>query len=73
MGGRTFIDTDILVYAYDSHEPQKQAQTQAILRKGIETERQRTEQSLADERAAPKKPGQSCESVMLGYGSWRRD
>ncbi len=38
MTDRAFIDTNILVYAYDSHEPQKQERAQAILRTGIETE-----------------------------------
>ena len=38
MTGRTFLDTNILVYAYDTHEPQKQEQAQAILKKGIEDE-----------------------------------
>lgn len=38
MIGRTFIDTNILVYAYDTHEPHKQDQAQAILRKGLEAE-----------------------------------
>ena len=38
MTGRTFIDTNILVSAYDSHEPQRQERAQEILRKGIEVE-----------------------------------
>ena len=38
MTGRTFIDTNVLVNAYDSHEPQKQEQAQAILKRGIEAE-----------------------------------
>ena len=38
MTGRTLIDTNILVYAYDSRDLQKQERAQAILRTGIETE-----------------------------------
>ena len=42
MSGRTFIDPNVVVYAYDSHEPKKQERAQAILKRGIEAERKRT-------------------------------
>ena len=38
MPDRTFIDTNVLVYAYDAHEPVKQALAQEILKRGIEDE-----------------------------------
>ena len=38
MNARTFIDTNILVYAYDSHDPQKRERAHAILKRGIEDE-----------------------------------
>jgi len=38
MTDSIFLDTNILVYAYDKHYPEKQATAQALLRKGIETE-----------------------------------
>ena len=38
MSGRTFLDTNILVYAYDTHEPQKQRRVQEPLQRGIEDE-----------------------------------
>ena len=38
MTDRTFIDTNILVYAYDTHEPLKHERAQAILKRGIEAE-----------------------------------
>ena len=36
MNGKVFLDTNILVYAYDSHYPQKQAMAGSILKSGIE-------------------------------------
>ncbi len=30
MTARTFIDANILVYAYDSHEPQKQERAECV-------------------------------------------
>ena len=36
MNDRAFLDTNILVYAYDKHEPRKQKEAQAILTHGIE-------------------------------------
>lgn len=38
MPDRTFIDTNILVYAYDIDEPVKQARAREILKQGIEGE-----------------------------------
>ena len=38
MPGKTFIDTNILVYAYDTDEPVKQARAREILKQGIEDE-----------------------------------
>jgi predicted nucleic acid-binding protein len=38
MRDRTFLDTNILVYAYDEHEPKKQQKAQNILTDGIEQE-----------------------------------
>ncbi len=38
MLDKTFIDTNILVYAYDTDEPIKQARAQEILKRGIEEE-----------------------------------
>lgn len=35
---RQFIDTNILVYAYDIDEPEKQARAQTLLRESIEAE-----------------------------------
>ena len=32
MSGSVFLDSNILVYAYDKHDPKKQAKAQAILR-----------------------------------------
>jgi len=36
MNDKTFLDTNILVYAYDKHELWKQKEAQAILTEGIE-------------------------------------
>lgn len=38
MSDREFIDTNVLVYAYDRHIPAKQEQAQQILLSGIENE-----------------------------------
>jgi predicted nucleic acid-binding protein len=38
MSDRTFLDTNILVYAYDQHEPQKQRKAQKLIIDGIEKE-----------------------------------
>jgi predicted nucleic acid-binding protein len=38
MNDRAFLDTNILVYAYDTHETEKQMIAQAILAEGIEKE-----------------------------------
>ncbi|MCY4578990.1 MAG: PIN domain-containing protein [Chloroflexi bacterium] len=38
MPDRSFIDTNILVYAYDIDEPVKQARAREILKQGIEGE-----------------------------------
>jgi predicted nucleic acid-binding protein len=39
MSDRVFLDSNILVYAYDRHEPNKQAAAQAILREGLQEDR----------------------------------
>ncbi len=38
MSDKVFLDSNILVYAYDRHDPQRQAKAQAILKLGIEEE-----------------------------------
>ena len=38
MPDKTFIDTNVLVYAYDADEPIKQARAREILKRGIEEE-----------------------------------
>lgn len=38
MSVRVFVDTNVLVYAYDKHEPQKQRKAQRLLADGIEQE-----------------------------------
>jgi predicted nucleic acid-binding protein len=38
MSDRIFLDTNILVYAYDKHEAQKQKKAQRLLTSGIEQE-----------------------------------
>ena len=38
MNGKLFFDTNILIYAYDDHEPVKQATAQTLLSKTIENE-----------------------------------
>ncbi len=38
MGDKLFLDTNILVYAYDRSEPEKQAMAQTLLTQGIERE-----------------------------------
>ena len=38
MADKTFIDSNILVYAYDTDEPVKQARAREILKQGIEDE-----------------------------------
>lgn len=38
MNDRAFLDTNILVYAYDQHEPRKQDKAQELLTNGIEQE-----------------------------------
>ena len=35
MSGRVFLDTNVLVYAYDRHEPAKQVTAQRIVRAGL--------------------------------------
>ena len=36
MSAKAFLDTNILVYAYDKHEPDKQHRAQTIISEGIE-------------------------------------
>jgi predicted nucleic acid-binding protein len=36
MSARVFLDTNVVVYAYDRHDPAKQARAQQILREGLE-------------------------------------
>ena len=38
MNARVFLDTNVLVYAYDSGEPEKQSRAQALLTEGIDRE-----------------------------------
>ena len=38
MSGKLFLDSNVLVYAYDSDEPEKQIKVQEIIRRGIERE-----------------------------------
>jgi predicted nucleic acid-binding protein len=38
MSVRAFLDTNILVYAYDRHDPHKQIKAQAVITDGIEQE-----------------------------------
>ncbi len=38
MSGSVFLDSNMLVYAYDKHDPKKQAKAQAILRDSIKDE-----------------------------------
>ena len=38
MSDKVFLDTNILVYAYDSSEPEKQTKAQTLLIQGIERE-----------------------------------
>ncbi len=38
MTDSTFLDTNVLVYAYDKQHPKKQRTAQVLLREGIETE-----------------------------------
>ena len=38
MSGRSFLDTNVLVYAYDQGNPQKQKKAQELLTEGIEHE-----------------------------------
>jgi predicted nucleic acid-binding protein len=38
MKDRVFLDTNILVYAYDRHDPRKQGVAQSLLIDGIESE-----------------------------------
>jgi predicted nucleic acid-binding protein len=38
MPVRAFLDTNVLVYAYDLHDPQKQKKAQNLLAEGIEQE-----------------------------------
>jgi len=39
MSDKVFLDTNVLVYAYDQSEPEKQARAQALLSWGIEREK----------------------------------
>jgi len=38
MSDSVFLDTNILVYAYDQHDPRKQNKAQELLTDGIEQE-----------------------------------
>jgi predicted nucleic acid-binding protein len=38
MSDKAFVDTNVLVYAYDEHEPQKQKKAQSLLIDGITQE-----------------------------------
>ena len=38
MRGKVFLDTNVLVYAYDTHDPEKQVRAQAVLIEALETE-----------------------------------
>ena len=38
MNDRVFLDTNILVYVYDQHDPQKQTKAQGLLTDGIKQE-----------------------------------
>ncbi len=50
MTDSIFLDTNILVYAYDKHDPKKQATAQVLLKEGIETES--AEANCSDRRKA---------------------
>ncbi len=39
MSDKDFLDTNILVYAYDSNEPEKQQRAQSLLTQGIQREK----------------------------------
>lgn len=39
MSDKVFLDTHVLVYAYDQSQPDKQARAQALLSWGIEREK----------------------------------
>jgi len=38
MSDKAFLDTNILVYAYDEHDPKKQKKAQTLLTEGVENE-----------------------------------
>jgi predicted nucleic acid-binding protein len=38
MNDKAFLDTNILVYAYDQYDPQKQKKAQSLLTDGMEQE-----------------------------------
>ena len=38
MNDRIFIDTNVLIYAYDKHEPEKQKRAQFLLKEGIQND-----------------------------------
>ena len=38
MSGRAFLDTNVLVYAYDRHEPRKQSIAQSLLTEAFRSE-----------------------------------
>lgn len=38
MNDKVFLDTNVLVYAYDQHDPDKQARAQGLISAGIEAE-----------------------------------
>ena len=38
MNDRVFLDSNVLVYAYDKHEPEKQTQAQELLKNAIKEE-----------------------------------
>jgi len=38
MGADLFLDSNILVYAYDTHKPEKQKRAQALLKTAIQEE-----------------------------------
>lgn len=38
MPDKSFLDTNVLVYAYDEHEPEKQKRAQILLQESIEQE-----------------------------------
>ena len=70
MSGLSFLDTNVLVYAYDSNEPRKQVIAQGLLKRAVLGELMISTQVLAEfavtflHKAAKKRPPSEVKKLL---------